>query len=758
MELKVRKKFKYIVILEIIVLLIMTFGVIKIYNKKALIEYDLSKWTSDYISYKDDCWYIDKDIFPSNEAIDLICGPGIGLYGGVYWVTVDFECENDQSFVLLGDNGESYLRDNILKLPHDLSSVTHRFSFAENIDRFDVLIRYDGNGAFRINGITISQGLGGVTARTILVFSFCVFVIVDVSILLYEKICKNRKILASLLGITLLASLPLFYDGMGHFMFQDLDFHLNRIEAIVCELGNGKFPVKLSSYWNMGYGYPTSIYYGDILLYIPALLRLCGIPVMLAYKLYIFLIQAGTVVISYICFKKIWQNTDIALLTSLAYVTAAYRLVNVYVRGAVGEYSAMMFLPIIAMSIYKIYTEDNTDWRNYKKNALWLCLGMSGIVGTHILTTEMVVVTLLLICLILWRKTFHKNTIKVYLLAAVGTVLLNLYFIVPFIDFCTNVSVYITNRAETTVPSIQYGGAYIAQYFDFFHNVKGFNSWNINDRMQLTPGPVLMGVLFIAFYLWIQQKSSREIHFFAMFSILMLFVASNLFPWDALAEYTKFGTLLAQIQFPWRYIALAVIFLTLLMGCVIQKLFMEQSCHRSIMSMVVVGTCILMSCLFLHSYEDGDGFVKYKDSTELDTYSDELYLPVGTDYSENMFDGSVTSQNMSEVHLIHRKGTYMELYCETGILDGTVSLPVLNYKGYRILDEHGAEYEVSNGVNNTIQFKVPAGFSGKVFVDFVEPLSWRVAEVTSLLTLFALVLYAVPILNIRKKVTQSGRT
>ena len=735
---KLRKKLKYIVILEIIVLFIMLFGVIKIYNQKTVIEYDLSKWTSDYISYENDLWYIDENILSSDEGIDLICGPGIELVGGVYWVTIEYECESDQSVVLLADHGDSYIRDNILKLSNNRYNISHRFSFPETIDHFDILVQYNGHGAFQINKILISQGLGAVTARTLLVFCFFLFILVDVYILMYEQICKNKKVLTSLLGITLLASLPLFYEGISH--YQDMDFHLRRIEAITYELSNGIFPVKMSSFWNRGYGYPASIYYGDILLYIPAILRLCGVPVVLAYKLYAFLIHAGTTVISYVCFKNIWRHTDIALLVSLAYVTAGYRFVNVYVRAAVGEYSAMMFLPLLAMSIYKIYTDDNTDWKNYRKNVLWLCIGMSGIIGTHILTAEMIVITLFLICIVLWRKTFRKNTICVYVLAVVGTLLLNLYFIVPFLDYSRNVSVYVTHNIGTIVPTIQFGGTYIVQYMDFFHNVYGINSSDINERMQLTPGLVLMGALFAALYLKIQKKSNKEIRFFAIFSLLMLFVASNLFPWDALAKYSKVGVLLAQVRFPWRYITLAVLFLSLLMGCVIKVLIKEQSSNINHVSVIVIGTCIVMSSFFLHSYEE-ETRVNYKDATELGTHSDLLYLPVGTGITENIFDGSVMSQNMNEISIVHRKGTYTELYCETGILDGTVSLPVLNYKGYRIIDEYGTEYKVTNGGNNTIQFTLPAGFSGKVFVDFIEPLSWRFAEIISLLSILLFILY-----------------
>ena len=138
-------------------------------------------------------------------------------------------------------------------------------------------------------------------------------------------------------GIAVLASLPLLSEGIGS--GHDLGFHLLRIEAIAdgIHFGEWSIPVRLSSLWIEGYGYPTSIFYGDLLLYIPAFTRLMGFSITEAYKIYVFLINAGTTVISYICFYKVFRNKNIAVLTSLAYVTATYRMVSVYVRAAVGD-------------------------------------------------------------------------------------------------------------------------------------------------------------------------------------------------------------------------------------------------------------------------------------------------------------------------------------------------------------------------------------------------------------------------------------
>ena len=81
------------------------------------------------------------------------------------------------------------------------------------------------------------------------------------------------------------ASLPVLRDFFvyGH----DLAFHLTRIESIKDGLLSGQFPVRVDTAFLNGYGYISSMMYGEALLYIPALLRLCGVSMMASYQAFI---------------------------------------------------------------------------------------------------------------------------------------------------------------------------------------------------------------------------------------------------------------------------------------------------------------------------------------------------------------------------------------------------------------------------------------------------------------------------------------
>ncbi|MBP5519423.1 MAG: hypothetical protein J6X84_02430 [Treponema sp.] len=314
-----------------------------------------------------------------------------------------------------------------------------------------------------------------------------------------SEIENNKKlIIFSIIFIVLFSSLLLLFPGttLGH----DGTFHLMRIDGLADELRRGNIPVRLQSLWLEGYGYPVSIYYCDILLYFPALLRLIGVPLTVAYKIYILGVNFATVLIAYICFKKIFKSTKIGLILSLVFSTAPYRLVDIFIRNAVGEYSAFIFFPIIALAFFKLYTESKENY-NFFKIATLLAIGMSGLVLTHILTTEIVIITLIVICLILWKKTFTKNNILCICLAMFETFLICAFFIIPFIDYFFNVSVKIS-QMETQY--IQFSGVNFIQLFMFFQNPFGKNTTIVKERMLLSPGlPLMMSfILPVIYYCW----------------------------------------------------------------------------------------------------------------------------------------------------------------------------------------------------------------------------------------------------------------
>ncbi len=714
------------------------------------IYFDLDSMYSDYIEFDNDVWYADDKLIQTQEEIELLYGPFIELPKGSYTITMRYECDYDQDCMVRARSEDPYVKAGNVILSKNQREVSFEITVLEDLNySFEMVVNYNGKGAFCLQDIGIETNANAWVKSFIgLLF---VFLVADLYICFRDFVQRYRNLLFALAGIIFLTSLPLMTGGIsnGH----DLPFHLMRIEGIAEEIRRGNLPVRLSCLWMDGYGYPVSVYYGDLLLYIPAVLRLAGFSVMEAYKCYVLLINAGTVLISYYCFRKILRDSQIAVVTCLAYCTAAYRLMNIYVRSAVGEYSAGMFFPLIAHAVYNIYTADESEWNGYKRNGLLLAIGMTGLIGTHTLSTEMAIFALALVCVLFLKKTFRKNTVRVFLLAAAQTVALNLYFAVPFLDYYKNVQVKINETVSGGAPmKIQAVGAYLGQYFSFFQSVFGRNSMILSRRMNLTPGIIFMVVLIIGIVLCINRRGNKEIYFFTGFSAFLLFISSDIFPWDFLAAHFKLGNLLAQIQYPWRYINLAVLFLALLLGTVLKQNFLRDNRKQNNYLKAAVLICIVSSCFFVSSYSDHAEIKYYYDTAELSTYSVGMGEYVRTRADRDGLTGDVAKDNMLEAAVITRDGCYMELYCESLEGGGTVEVPLFNYKGYRVTDETGVEYEVMDGENDVIKFMVSDGFKGTIVIDFVEPWYWRIAEIVSLLT----ILLAATVKAVKKRENRQG--
>lgn len=734
---KHRKKVMTVIgTMEVVILAICASWIFRF--SKTDLDVELKDWKSDYILFENDEWNVQAEELSSGE-IDLLYGPYTSIEKGAYTVNIFYECEEDQEVLVYANAGNDYfLKANKVTLCKNLKSLSYDFEVTKDIENLEIVVKYNGNGAFKITDISIASNSNILKRGFVYLFIF--FAIIDILVIFYKQIYLKKNIIFSILGITFLTSIPLFNKGLygGH----DGMFHLMRIEGIATELQHGNFPARIQSLWMDGYGYPVSVYYGDLLLYFPALLRLAGFPVTVCFKSYMLMINFLTTVISFFCFKKISKKKNISLVMTLVYMTASYRLINVYIREAVGEFTAMMFLPIIAASIYGIYAEKENEWKNYRKNALLLALGMVGLIGTHILSTEMVCITLLLIVIVFIKKTITKNVIRVYVLAVAETILLSLFFLVPFLDYYVNCKVNINNTINI-VKTIQYGGGYLTQYFAFWQNIYGENSAAMGKRFQMTPGMGLMVTLIAALAVWCRGKANKQIKLLTLFSIFFLYMASNLFPWDFIAQYSKVGNYLAQVQFPWRYLEIAVIFLTLLLGELLKVMPENLSgVSKEAIHTVIYGICIFTMCSFASGYCNELSVVNYYDTAELNTkriHGGAEYLLVGTD--RNSLSNEIISKNVDHVEVIERVGNYIKLSCDAGTAEGTIELPLYNYKGYQVTDEYGNEYAIWNGTNNVIGFTLPADFSGVVTVQFIEPWYWKCAMYISILGLLGIAIF-----------------
>lgn len=713
--------------------------------------------------------YTDETV---GEAGYFVYGPSFDIDRGVYNITVRYASEGNTNYIVLSAGNAGFrgiLMDDFILSP-DLSEQTFTTWVQKDAEDFAVSVIYDGNGKLTIKGITIEETRAGRLHNLILVLFWVTLMnLVCRFILMVQDNMVNRNKLpyaVALAGIIIFASYPLFTTFLTE--GDDLIFHLLRIEGIAQGLLAGQFPVRIQPVQYRGYGYACSVFYGELLLYIPALLRLCGFTLQNAYKIFIILVNIATALIAYQSMKVIVKDKKIAMLCCMVYVLSPYRLANIYVRSAVGEYSAMMFWPMIAAALYRLYTADDKDSREFKNVWVWLVIGYSGLIQTHLLSCELAAVASVVVCLIMWRKTFTKRILTELLKFFSVTILLNVFYLIPFLSFMIRGGVYITEYGASHAGTMQGNGLYPAHLFQLFvsgsgmaygHGESTYSVLGMSGEMGTTVGLALIlgGLVFL--YLWIsyyrqikQQNLFRLTMGMTLAGFFSLYMATMYFPWDFLTKYL--GSLVDNLQFPWRILSLGTLFFTIALGgtLVLGNNLLEKNFYYMIIGIISLFTVVTASYMLYDRLNTSKAVYVYDGSSlaQKGTGSaDEYLLAETTPVQLNVFEPMASENIRLTEYEKHYTNIYMTVQeCEN--LDGQIYVPLLGYPGYKAVDRDGNKFSLTKAENGMLSVMIPAGYEGSIEVSFAGFWYWRAAEIISL-AFFLVFLYYV--IKSKKKVT-----
>jgi len=554
---------------------------------------------------------------------------------------------------------------------------------------------------------------------------------------------ERKREWAGLLAIAFVAGLPLMTKYL--FMQQDLAFHLLRIEGLKEGLAGGCLPVRIQPQWLNGHGYPVSVFYGDLWLYIPALLRLFGVPLQDCYKIFAALVHGATAVISYGCFRKMSASRKIGMAAAAIYTLSVYRLINVYVRAAVGEYVAMAFFPLILLGLWYILTQPIPKIKGSK---IWIALsfGYLGLLFSHLISCEMAGVMTLLVCLLHIKRVVEKERFMLLAKALAGLVAGGMWFWLPMLDymrfdFVAGVKEFARYRQEER-------GLFWAQFFTNRFDVNGesiASMFGMKEEMPLTMGPAFLLILVAAVSLsvcdWKAIKRKKEWATGLCLAFFSMWLCTTDFPFRWLGETFPFTRLLiVSLQFPWRFLAVATLFYVWLFVMILSETAVKER-TRSVFAIVVCAVLFLnsmdlmgevMSRMRIGRVYDGGTLTSFGVSggeylyqgADVEDYRDEI-----TQIGEGLtVSGWEKGTNRMEVTAVNASGE-----------ERTLELPLILYKGYRAKDSgSGKELYLSEGKSHRAVLHLPGGYAGTAVVRFSEPWYWRVAELVSLAALLGM--------------------
>lgn len=666
------------------------------------------------------------------EAGLFMYGPGVYLEPGSFSLTMMYSTDGAGSYVevyspgwLNADNTQGRV---LATLALDPAQTQARVDFAldRTVDDLEFRVYYGGEGALTVNTLTLRSGYLYWTDPLLLIFF-----VLALAGLLYAAARRGRPqaaVVAALIGLALLASYPLFTDFLTVGM--DQEFHLRRIEGLFGALQSGQWPARISTQHFGGKGYATGVMYPELFLYFPAALRLAGASILFSWKALLFAINLGTAFSAYFCGRRLMNSRAAGMAAAIVYLLSPYRLCDLYIRAALGEVLAMAFLPLLLYSLWQLLAGDAGQWP-------WLVLACTGIFQSHILTTEMTAVFALL-CALAALPALTKPARLAALGKAAGlTVLVNLWFLVPFLTYTLKGGFKIFGSHVDLHQHSLYPAQMLSTFWSADPGLWSQSLGSLDSEMLLTLGLaplVCLGLLAAGWWLFDPQSGPRpglrQGVAAAVAAGLCLYAASVYFPWELLQRIPALDRLLSPVQFPWRTLAFAAACFAVVAAAATIP-FRGRGAK-----LAVLGVLLAVAVLPASSMMDGllatPVYMGQTDSIAHIGGNYNEYLPEGvSDEILAAAPNGLEPQGELDVTGLTKNDCRIE-FDYTAQQDTVVYLPLTAYPGYSAR-LNGQTLDLTSAPDGRLAVTLPAG-SGHLTVEFAGYWYWNAALAVSALT------------------------
>ncbi len=480
-----------------------------------------------------------------------------------------------------------------------------------------------------------------------------------------------KKLLICIL-LACAASLPLLNGSLPY--GNDTTFHMNRIEALSYAIYNRDFFPRIFWFQNYNFGYGSPLFYSVIFLYFPAALRILHVPMIMTYRIFLFVIFFFTAYTIYTLIETVLgKNTLICFTGSMFYLFCTYIYQNTYNRGAVGEALAYIFIPLILLGLYHLFVLRSGRWQI-------LMLALAGLLLSHNISFFLIVLLIVVYCLIHMREIFRdRRLFKHLFLAVFSAFLLTCWFSLPMLEQLSShlyrVSNYFFNGQTLHEQSVRIGDLFNILPYDYEH------------LTVTNPGIFVLVLPALSFLFRDEHRFVREM---TILGYIMLVMSTMLFPW-------QYFSAMSFIQFPQRFLIICAAPLALSAAFVLKNLQERQK------YCVPVITCIQCLLCLMMIWVQYDYFGLFMDYTQPEMIADTGYYYPEDDSWYNIMQLSSPDYLIADTKIHFRHQTHDILFEDSSISDyesvynhirfnaqesGTYIIPKTYYKGYtaRITD------------------------------------------------------------------------
>ena len=375
---------------------------------------------------------------------------------------------------------------------------------------------------------------------------------------LFKK--ENFWPLLIVVSFALLAGRSLIFES-GYFNMHDDLQMMRQLEMEKCFL-DGQIPCRWVPDMGYGYGFPLFNFYPPLPYLVGEVFRIMQFSFVDTAKLTFALSFVLSGITMYFLSKEFFGKWG-GVISAVFYIWAPYHSVDIYVRGAMNESWGFVWFPLILWTSYRLIIER-------KRVSSWLiglALSWAGLLLSH-----NVMVMIFTPVFAVWVFGFwiqDRNWKKFFQLFSSGVLALGLssFFTLPaiFEQKYVHVDSLVQGYYEYIAHFASIGQLLTARYWGY-----GASIWGPNDGMPFQIGQLhwVLSIVVILFLL-ISRVKKNKFPNYSLYTILFslsvgwfaAFMAhqNSTFIWQHIKP-------LAFVQFPWRFLTLAVFGLSFSLG------------------------------------------------------------------------------------------------------------------------------------------------------------------------------------------------
>jgi len=390
---------------------------------------------------------------------------------------------------------------------------------------------------------------------------------------------SKYKVVFLVVLLSMVAVTDLFHYGIPP--THDAEYHIMRFSQFYKVLSDGILYPRWAPDFNNGFGIPLFTYVYPFPNYAAAILHFLGFGFIDAFKASSIIAEVLGAILFYLWSKKFWGEMG-GLISSVFFSFAPYHLLDIYVRGSIGEVWALALFPGFLWTYSEFLEKKRPQY------FVLSCIFLGLTILAHNILALMFFGFFLFYSsfLIFYSKKRNELILGTILIVALGFGLSAPFWLPALLETSYTQGLQIFDVTQNFTP-----------IYKFFVPTWGFG---LSPSDPLNPMSVQIGyanliVIFVSVIIALTKRKGI-INFFLASFFIVFFLMTGYSSW-----FWQHIPLMNYFQFPWRLLSLEIIFCSFLAGSLFSIRFFKQRSKQIILAIFMIVASIGLSLHYIRA-------------------------------------------------------------------------------------------------------------------------------------------------------------